>query len=210
MVCSSYNSRATKSRTQAYRRGHNVRPSYACMVRSSQSGPYSPEPHKVWILQRVCKKMDTARAVCLGSLGGTKIGRKAHAMRGLRICFIVLARPLLLFGQQSKGETVLTWCEDSRQFACVEDGHGQSSALGISGGEEVGVPVLNLVPQVISGRQEVWRCNAGTCLCMYIPSVRPDSKLCHVEVWQGPRDITCESLRRHLINFSGCPLLMVC
>jgi len=154
--------------------------------------------------------MDTARAVWLGSLGGTKIDRKAHAMRGLRTCFTVLARPLLLFGQQSKGETVLTWSEDSRQFACVEDGHGQSSALWISGGEEVGVPVLNLVTQVISWRQEVWRCNASTCLRMYIPSIRVDSKLCNVKVWQETRDITCESLRRHLINFSGCPLLMVC
>ena len=103
-------------------------------------------------------------------------------MRGQHVCFTVLARPPLLLGQQVKGGTVLTWCEDSRQFACVEDGHGQSSALGISGGEEVGVPVLNLVPQVISWRQEVWRCDAGACLCTYIPSGRVESKLCNVEV----------------------------
>lgn len=123
---------------------------------------------------------------------------KVHGMRGLRICCIVLTRPLLLLGQQSKGGTVLTWCEDSRQFACVKDGHGQSSALGISGGKEVGVPVLNLVPQVISWRQEVWRCDAGTCLCRNIPSGRVESKLCNVKVWQETRDITCESLRMHL------------
>ena len=58
---------------------------------------------------------------------------------------------------QVKCKGTRTGGEDAGELAGVEDGERESGALGVLGGPEVGVPVLNLVPQVVRGRQEVLR-----------------------------------------------------
>ena len=58
----------------------------------------------------------------------------------------------------------LTGREDAGQLAGVEDGDCQGGALWVARREEVGVPVLHLVAQVLSRRQEIGRRDAGARL----------------------------------------------
>ena len=55
----------------------------------------------------------------------------------------------------------VTWGEHAGELARIEDRERESGAPRVVPRPEVGVPVLHLVPQVVRGRQEILRCDAG-------------------------------------------------